>query len=264
MKQNLKNLLLIIIVAGATFSLSSCYPTGQFNDPYIIPESRQKENIYYVPSAPNTPLHSKKGDLNLTLMRTSSNLSGGEVQTSFMPAKHIGIIGAYSFAGNSTNHDNAKYNRVELGAGFVTPLPRNYHFETYAGFGSGKILNTHATGISKIRLTHFFLQPAIAVSDEKRNFQFAFVSKFSGVKFKVDTAFNTNREPFSTKQVKSLFDKPFHIIWEPGLVFRIGWKNFQFHTGYSFSTDITNSDLYKQDGNFSAGFCLRFNTENKK
>jgi hypothetical protein len=264
MNQPLKNFLLITIVAGATFNLSSCYPTGPVIDPYIVAEARQKENFYYIPSAPNTPLHSKKGDLNLTFMRTSSKLSGGEVQASFMPAKHIGIIGGYSFAGNSGNNDNAKYNRVELGAGFVIPLLKNYHFETYGGFGSGKILNTHATGTSKINLIDFFLQPSIALSDEKRNIQFAFVSKFSGVNFKVDTAFNTDREPFSTKQVKSLFDKPFHIVWEPGLVFRFGWKMLQFHAGYSFSTDLTNSDLYKPDGNFSAGFCLRFNTEDKK
>lgn len=264
MKQTLKNCLLIIIIAEATFNLSSCYPTGQVTDPYIIPEGRQKENFYYISSAPNTPLHSNKGDLNLTVLRTSSELSGGEVQASFMPAKHIGIFGGYSFAGNSGNNDNAKYNRVELGAGFVTSLQKNWHFETYGGFGSGKILNIHATGTSKINLTHFFLQPTIAVSDEKRNFQFAFVSKFSGVNFKVDTAFNTDREPFSTKQVKSLYDKPFHMVWEPGLVLRLGWKNFQFHAGYSFSTDLTNSSLYKPDGNFSLGFCLRMNTEDKK
>ncbi len=78
------------------------------------------------------------------------------MQASFMPAKHIGIIGGYSFAGNSGNNDNAKYNRVELGAGFVIPLLKNYHFETYGGFGSGKILNTHATGTSKISLIDFF------------------------------------------------------------------------------------------------------------
>ncbi len=266
MKKILKHFVLICITAATISGLDSCYPTGPASDPYIIPESRQKENLYYVPSAPNTPLHSKKGDMNFSLMRTAgSKNSGGEVQTAFMPANHVGIIGSYSYAGssnsNSGNTDYIKYNRFELGSGFVTHLAKNLHFETYAGFGNGKISNTHATGTSRINLTHFFVQPAIAISDEKKNIQFGFVSKFAGVNLKViDTLFNTNREPFSTSQLKSLYDQPFHIVWEPGFIFRFGWKNIQFHTGYSFSADFTNPDLYKANGNFSMGLCLRFNT----
>ncbi len=268
MKKSFKYHPLLWIAAGATFSLDSCYTGGIISDPYIVAESRQKENFYYVPSAPNTPLHSKKNDLNFTLMRTSdSKYSGGEVQASYMPGKHVGIMASYSYAGNHAGSypDYIKYNRFELGSGFVTQLSKNWHFETYGGFGNGKIANIHYTGSSRINLTHFFLQPAIAISDEKKNIQFGFVSKFAGVNFNVmDTSFNTDREPFSTTQVKSLYDQPFHIIWEPGFVFRIGWKNFQFHTGYSFSTDLTNPDLYKANGNFSMGFCLRINTQDKK
>lgn len=264
MKQTFKKLFLITLLAQVTFSLSSCYPTGPAADPYYIPESRQKENYYYIPSASNTPLLSKQGDLNLSILRSAaSKLAGSEVQASFMPAKHIGIMGGYSFAGTQGDNKYVKYHRFEAGAGYVTSLSKNFHFETYGGIGNGKILNMHATGTSKINLTHFFLQPAISIS-KKENIQFAFVSKFSGVSFKVDTAFSTDRESFSAGQVKSLYDKPFHIIWEPGFVFRAGWKNFQFHAGYTFSTDITNSNTYKPDGNFAAGICIRLNTIEKK
>lgn len=267
MKKNLKYLPLICIVAGAVVNLVSCYPSGPVSDPYIIPESRQKENLYYVVSAANTPLHSKKSDMTFSLMGTSdSKNSGGEVQASFMPGKHVGIIGSYSFAGNKDeSFDYVKYNRFELGSGFVTQLSKNWHFESYAGFGNGKISNIHATGSSRINLSHFFLQPAIAVSDESKKVQLGFVSKFAGVNFKVrDTSFTTDREPFSTTQLKSLYNQPFHIVCEPGFVFRAGWKNFQFHTGYSFSADLTNPDLYTAKGNFSLGLSMRFNTQDKR
>jgi hypothetical protein len=212
------------------------------------------------PSAPNAPLHAKKNDFDFNLMRTSdSKYTGGDVQTSYMPGKHIGIMGSYSFAHGS---DYLKYNRFELGSGFVTQLSKNSHFETYGGFGKGKISNIHVTGNSRINLTHFFIQPAIATTTDKKTVQFGFVSRFAGVNFKVmDTSFNNDREPFNTNQVKGLYDKPFHIFWEPGFVFRFGWKNFLFHTGYSFSTDLTNRDLNKASGNFSMGFCLHFNTQ---
>jgi len=261
MKITQQYLVLTFIAAGTIFSLSSCFFGGNVYDPYIVSESRQKENFYYVPSAPNTPLHSQKNDLGFSLMRVSgSKYSGGDVKASYMPGKHIGIMGSYSFPG--INSDFVKYNRFELGSGFVTQFSKNWHFEKYAGFGNGKIKNTHYSGNSKLNLTHFFLQPAIAVSNENKKIQFGFVSRFAAVNFRVtDTSFSTDREPFSTTQLKSLYDQTFHIIWEPGFVFRFGWEKFQFHTGYSFSTDFTNPDLYKANGNFSLGFTLRFNSQ---
>ena len=255
-----QNVALTFIAAGIIFSFSSCFFGGGVPDPYNVSESRQKENFYYVPSAPNTPLHTQKNELGFSLKRISDpKYSGADVQASYMPGKHIGIMGSYSIAGSS---NFVMYHGFELGSGFVTQLSRNWHFETYAGFGNGKIKNTHHTGNSKLDLTHFFLQPAIAVSNENKKIQFGFVSRFAAVNFNVmDTSFNTDREPFSTTQLNSLYDQPFHIIWEPGFVLRFGWKNFQFHTGYSFSTDFTNPDLYRANGNFSLGCSLRFNSQ---
>lgn len=260
MKITLQYFAITFIAAWTIISFSSCYFGGTVYDPYIVSESRQKENFYYVPSAPNTPLLSQKKDMGFSLMwESGSKYSGLDVQASYMPGKHMGIMGSYSFADNS---NFLKYNRFELGSGFVTQLSKNWHFETYAGFGNGKIKNTHHTGISKLDLTHFFLQPAIAISNENKKIQFGFVSRFAAVNFNVmDTSFNTDREPFSTTQLKSLYDQPFHIIWEPGFVFRFGWENFQFHTGYSYSADFTNPDLYKANGNFSLGISLRFNSQ---
>jgi hypothetical protein len=73
--------------------LNSCYP-GPVYDPVYIPESRQKENVYYVTSAPNTQLLSEKNDLGFNLMRSGgSRFSGVEGQASYLPSKHLGLIG---------------------------------------------------------------------------------------------------------------------------------------------------------------------------
>ena len=182
-----------------------------------------------------------------------------------MPGKHIGIIGSYSHAGNLNGTSGSiKYNRFEMGSGYVAQFSKGRHFETYAGFGNGKIYNTHHTGNSKLNLTHFFLQPAITISNHKKTVQFGFVSRFEAVNFNVmDTSFSNDREPFTTSQIKSLYDQPFHVMWQPGFVFRFGWKNLLFHSGYSFSTDLTNPDLYRAKDNFSLGASFRFNTNGK-
>jgi hypothetical protein len=251
-------------ICAATVLLNSCYP-GPITEPYYVVESRQKENVYYVASTPNTQLLSEKNDLGFNLMRSGgSKFSGVECQVSYLPSKHLGLIAGYSSAGTDGRHDYMKYHQFETGIGYIAHLSKEWHFETYGGFGSGKINNTHATGSSSINLTHFFLQPAIVVSNKNKTTQFAFVSRFAGVNFKADTTFNNDREQFSVSHIKSLYDNPFHIMWEPGFVFRFGWQNFLFHTGYSFSADLTNSNLYRANSNFSIGASLRFNTSNKK
>ena len=260
-----KNISLYVVAASALTALfTSCY-TGPVYDPYIVEQSRQEENLYYVPSAPNTQLLSEKNDLDFNLTTTGgTKFSGVEMQASYLPAKHIGIIGSYSSSHNKDGEENyMTYHRVEGGIGYVTKLSKSWHFETYAGLGTGNINNSHATGSSKIDLTHYFVQPGIAVSNPKKTVQLGFVSKFSGVDFKVDTAFDNAREPYSTSEAKSLYDKSFHIMWEPGLVFRFGWKNFMFHTSYFVSSDLTNSSLHRATDIFSIGGSLRLNTSSK-
>jgi hypothetical protein len=245
-----------------TLSCSSCFNFPVTSDPYIVPESRQKENLYYVPSAANTQLLQEKNDLSFNLMRSAnSKFSGTEFQASYLLNKHTGFTGSYS---SSRNADFMKYQNFEIGAGYIKQFSKGWHFETYGGIGNGKIDNSHHTGTSTLNLTKLFIQPALAISNKSKTVQFGIVSKFSGVNFKVDTAFNNEREPFSTIQLKSLYATPFHIMWEPGFVFQFGWKKFLFHTSYTFSTDLTNSDLYKATDNFSLGASFRFNVGSKK
>lgn len=261
MKENL--IIYCILMSSTVLLISSCWP-GPVYDPYIVPESRQKENLYYVPTAPNTHLLTEKNDLDFNLVYSAgSKFSGGQFQASYLPGKHVGVIGSYAGGVNDADHDYMKYNQFELGAGYVTRFPKLWHFETYAGMGTGKIDNSHATGISTIHLTNYFIQPAIVAENKMQTAQVAFVSKFSGVNFKVDTAFENDREPFSTNQARALYDKPFHVVWEPALVCRFGWKTFMFHVSYSYSADLTNSNLYRSRSNFSIGGGLHINTSKK-
>lgn len=256
-----------------TLVFNSCYPGGAVYDPYIVDDSRQKENYYYAPSSHNAPFLKEKNDLSASLQATTNDKqSGFGLQAAYLPHKNIGIITSYTrgdskdskLNSNYTyghNNPRLKYNHFEMGAGYISRINTFWHFETYAGFGSGKIDNKHHTGRSKIKNNYFFLQPALAVSNERKTIQFGFVSKFTGNNFNImDTTFANAREPFSTSQMKLLNDEPFHIFWEPSLVFRFGWNHFLFHTGYSFSADLTNDELHRAKGNFSIGLYLKFNT----
>jgi len=227
-----------------------------------VPIDRQQENKYYKHSAHNAPLLSKKNDLSASfLFSTTESSEAIDLQAAYMPLQHIGITTSYT-AGTKTSYTN--YNRFEAGVGYVADLKKGWNFETYTGFGSGKIVNYHHTGSSTIKNNLFYIQPAIAVSSAKRTVQFAFVSRLTGINFKVtDTTFNNARELYNTSQIQSLQNKPFHLIWEPGIVLKVGWENFLFYTSYSYATDFTNSSLNISENTFSIGMSFLFNVSKK-
>jgi hypothetical protein len=94
-----------------------------------------------------------------------------------------------------------------------------------------------------------------------KKYQIGITSKFSGVKFRIsEDSFDKDRESLNARQFQKISDKPFHLFWEPGLIFQVGKKNVQAHMGYSFSTDLTDHNLHRANGNFSIGLCFRINT----
>src|SRR6476659_3214756 len=182
MKQHLLNYLFLII--GSSVFLSSCMPYP-IDDPYYVDVDRQKENVYYVPTTPNTPLISKSKDLIFAGSRSSSTkFDGVEAHAAFLPTDHVGIIASYA----SMKNDNGSggfmnYNHFEGGAGYVKEISPVYHFEAYAGAGTGKIHNEHYTGTSNIGITNFFVQPTFAFTTKDKNVMVGFTSRISGVHF---------------------------------------------------------------------------------
>jgi len=258
---------LLYISSGILFTLSSCYYGGAPYDPYIVDESRQKENYYYAPAAQNAPLLTKKNDLSLALHGSFGDRQKGiDMHAAFNPGKNIGLLASYSSSKNDgdANDDIVKTNRFEMGAGYFKKLSPGLHFETYGGLGFGKIKNRHYTGLSRLNNNLFFIQPTISLETKNQNVRFAFVSRFSINNFKIqDTSFNNDREPFVTSQMKIIHDQPSHVFWEPGFVLRAGWEDFLFQLGYSVSTDLTNKELYRAKNNLSVGMILRINAGKK-
>ena len=242
---------------------TSCVVGTGIADPYYVDLGRQQENQYYVKSSPNIPLLTEKNDISIAGgVSSGSQFTAGEFHGAYMPGKHIGVIGSYT---RGDNKHYMKLSRFELGSGYVMKLSQNWHFETYAGLGHSKIENEHYTGYSTIKSTHYFIQPAITVSNPNKTVQFAFVSRLEGTNFNVtDAVFNTDRESFSDGNIRDLNAKPFHIMWQPGAVFRFGWQKFMFQGAYSYAADMSGPDIYGSKGSFLVGVLCRFNAGKKE
>jgi len=237
-------------------SLQSCLVYG-VTDPYFVDIDRQKENSYHAPSTINVPLLSNKNDLSFAAhYAIFTRHNGVDVHTAFIPAKHLGLQAGYRSYGVKGDA-GGKVESFELGAGYVKDWDK-FLFEAYAGIGGGKIRNEHYTGMSFIRYSSYYIQPAFAI--QNKTTQFAFVLKLSPTNFEiVDTSFDGAREPFVANQLKILENKTNRVFVEPGFIFRTGWENIMLQTAFSFSGNISGDDFLRDKTNFSIGLAFRFN-----
>lgn len=249
---------IVVLAAAAVMGLPSCVTP----DPFIVSADRQNKNVYYVPPPSNVPMLTEKGDASINLQTGGGSGFGlFEMQAAYMAGEHLGVAAAFSqgFGGNFV-----KPVQYEVAAGYVKKLTHEWHFETYGGMGHETIDNSHYTGTSKVDARYFFLQPAFVVSNVNKSVQFGLVSRFSGVRFNVrDTLFYTDREGISSGYIGDLYRQPFHLMWEPALIFRFGWQNFQFHTGLTESLDLTNPRVHGATTQITFGMVCRLNTLKK-
>lgn len=255
-----------IIPAMVICGLSSCEAPGSLTSD-IAPLDRQKENFFYVPSTPNTRFSNEKNDFTFDVQRTSgSRYNGVNVQASYLPSEHLGIIGGYSSAKNKGGGlpDFMTYRHFEIGAGYISKFSTGWHFENYIGAGRGNLKNFHYSGTSTVKSTRVFVQPAIAYTSSKNTISVGLASRISGVNFSLSQMqFDTSREPHTWDQLNAIIGQPFHIIWEPGLIMNAGWKNFKFNAGYTVAKDLTSSHFEIPSSNLTLGVSIQLNAGKK-
>lgn len=258
------NPILIAVFASSIFA--SCVTPGEVNDPYVAPIERQRDNFFYVPTPPNTRFNKEKNDLSFNVDHSSGGrYNGVNAQAGFLPTKHIGIIAGYSGARHKGSiTESMKFHQFEIGAGHITKLRNGWHFENYFGWGGGEVVNYMYSGVSRFKLNRYFIQPALAYTTANNSFSLGIVSRFSGVRFSPSELFFLDeREPFTADQINLLKENPFQVFWEPGFKISAGWKNFRFNAGYTFSTDLSSSELDFPNSNLAVGAIIQFSTAKK-
>lgn len=230
---------LIVFYLLSVIILYSCDPIPVSS--YYVPRTTQMQNVFYATPTPNISFTKRIGDLSSSLSFVSTkNQTGGNMQGVYMPSKKVDLRASYfTGSGNNINHQN-----IELGSGYHFFLDSTKQFNFYGGFGTGSLHNIHATGSSTVNNNYFFFQPTFCWGNKNETQEFAIVSKFVFNKFKVrDTLFNTSREDYNLAQMNILLEHPNQIFWEPGIVYKKGFKNFKFHLGYSHIINLSQKDL---------------------
>ncbi|MBC7425326.1 MAG: hypothetical protein H7321_02220 [Bacteroidia bacterium] len=127
------------------------------------------------------------------------------------------------------NHNNGKGGLIEFGAGYFMKLDDNFVFETYAGFGGGKISfddqyrrnNSIQNRTYNADMSKLFLQPSIGYTSD--NFDASFSLRFVTVKYNNQRSSNYSEDDLRTDLLFDLHKTQWTFI-ETTMTLRGGFK----------------------------------------
>ncbi len=214
---------------------------------------------YYKPNGVNAPLLTKAGEVHLSASGTP-DLAFTDVQASFSPTNHLGIIGNYSTfsykapivdvaAGNVDAHAHL----AELGAGYyyVTPGKVKVVCDIYAGAGGGKME-------SDVDMSFFrsFIQPGVGIRTPY--FECSINYRLSAIKY---SNLNTNGHDSGYLVQQNLIydnnrriDNTTYLFAEPAITFRGGYKFIKVQTQYVVANALSHVPWQYYNGLFNVGF----------
>ncbi len=223
---------------------------------------------YYKPNAVNTPLFTDGGQAHLNVAGSMGDGDGAgrtnffDVQASYSPVKHLGIIGNYSTYGYTPdNYDfvsgnvDAKAHLIEAGLGGYYPVgDRTFKMvvEMYGGGGAGTIRSDVDMDVTKL-----FLQPGIGVTSPW--FDAAFNMRVSNINYSnLDdngrgNSYLIDRELINTFTGRRI-DEGSYTFMEPSLTVRVGYKFAKAQFQSVFANPVSTLPWRYNGARFTVGF----------
>ena len=207
--------------------------------------------ILYIPTTHNSPMLSNKNEFQVSaLVGTGVNL-----QSAYAVTDHVGLmLNGFFLSSNkemdlgsdSTKKINELWLNFEAGAGYFTKGLDVFTFEIYAGGGTGRVpadfrnMNYTYDGTQTAPMSKLFIQPAIGF--RSKFIDVSGVSRFSAI----------------TMNNQMLY------FFEPGIVAKLGYKNFRVMGNMGISTHLNNLENVTWDYMpFNVGIGLQYNIGRK-
>jgi len=180
----------------------------------------------YVPNVLNTPMLSKAGEVQLTVHNATS---GFDPQFAVAITDNIGIMlnGSFSDVSFEDSDDYRKHKFFEMGVGYYQKITENFQFETFGGYGFGKIQSNFSNHFwapkGTINLNRFFIQPTVGASFHP--FEGCISARAAHVSFA-----NKNRSSQG-------------IFFEPAITGKLVYKRMKGIVQFGFSLPVVDYDL---------------------
>ncbi len=180
----------------------------------------------YVPNVINTPMLSNAGEVQLSV---SSASSGFDPQFAAAITDHVGIMlnGSFSNRRYEDSDEYRKHKFFEVGVGYYRKIKENVRFETFGGYGFGKVQTNRDYFFwprnEGINLRRFFIQPTIGAT----------LQPFEGCVSARVVYVSLNRTDRN----------PHHVFIEPAITGKLVYKRFKGILQFGLSLPVSNYDL---------------------
>ncbi|SEK73372.1 hypothetical protein SAMN04487910_0975 [Aquimarina amphilecti] len=181
----------------------------------------------YVPNTINTPLFNEKGEIQVAI---HSGTSGLDPQLSYAITNHIGLQLNGNYFMNASNVSGKIFDHyyAEIAPGYYSKINSIFRFETYGGFGLGKMEVERENELwdvnTDINLNRIFIQSSIGLTNDI-----------------VDTSFTTR---FAVVNLNQNSVKRTGLFIEPVLTTKVGYKYVKAVFQFGFSFDLDTNNIY--------------------
>jgi len=197
----------------------------------------------YMPTSPNTPMLTEKGDVKLVL---NSSTSGLEIKGAYAITDNYvvtGLISAGAGDADDDTVDNSIHRYMESGFGHSY---RPVHFIVIeniggAGFGYGKgkgrltIGESTSTFMAEGAYIKPYLQNNLALQTDA--IDLGLVNRLSVIQFGSITSVRSDEETNNSPSTP--------LFWEPTLFFQFGWDRIKLATQFGYSLPIAGEPEFE-------------------
>jgi len=211
--------------------------------------------VLYSTVGQNVPLFHEKGEVALSGSRGSTDhATGFSGNLAVAVTDKIAIISSLHSLSAGGNAGSGTY--FEFGGGRFWHNPKaTVVAELFGGVGFGTINNSPSGGTVKLSYVKPFIQPSIGISGKVCDL--AFTPRLAWISY-------TSKSGFTGADAQSIIDKFYDekkntIAFEPGVTFRIGYKNVKLQAQYNYTTFTYNASQSAVDNEFvSIGLYMNF------
>jgi hypothetical protein len=205
-------------------------------------------HYYYVQNTHNVPLFKERNEA-----RISGSLAGGdktesiEIQGAYSVTDHVAIaVNAMSTTGGSVaDHDYGRGKYFDAALGYFQPISNWMVLEMYGGVGKGVQKHEYSynydyqDGWSRLSYNKIYLQPSYGLT--LLDYFDVAVSTRVGLLSYYDISYDIENT-YETMDMEKLDDR-LHIMFEPALTLRGGWKYFKIQTQVAYVETWNRTDL---------------------
>ncbi|HEX9654432.1 MAG TPA: hypothetical protein VGA99_12030 [bacterium] len=211
---------------------------------------------YYAPNTHNVPLLQQKGNGVATF---AAGEARAELQGAYAVTKNLAImLNLASFKPkNDEEGDGGKGQLVEAGLGYYRGFSKNFVFETYGLASIGDVENhfpssvtNNPTTTGKIESKLFRIGVQSAVGFTSKYFDVAASTRLTALNYHdISGSLIFGGED----QVAYLQGQDKHVLFEPALTLRGGYKSLKLQIQLGHSFNLSHSDFQQDDGHFTIG-----------